>query len=41
MQKYEFNRNEFKWSEEYYDLIQKKMNLPEWFGRNAAHFGIW
>lgn len=35
MQKYEFNRNEFKWSEEYYDLIQKKMNLPEWFGRNA------
>ena len=35
MKKYEFNRNEFKWAEEYYDLIQKKMNLPDWFGKNA------
>ena len=35
MKKYEFNRNEFKWGEEYYDLIQKKMNLPQFFGKNA------
>lgn len=35
MKKYEFNRNEFKWGEEFYDIIQKKMNLPEWFGKNA------
>ena len=35
MKKYEFNRNKFKWAEEYYDLIQKKMNLPDWFGKNA------
>ena len=35
MVKYEFNRNEFKWGEEFYDIIQKKMNLPEWFGKNA------
>lgn len=35
MKKYEFNRNEFKWAEEYYDIIQKKFNLPNWFGKNA------
>ncbi len=35
MEKYEFNRNEFKWGEEFYDIIQKRMNLPEWFGKNA------
>lgn len=35
MKKYEFNRNEFKWAEEFYDIIQKKMNLPNWFGKNA------
>ena len=35
MVKYEFNRNEFEWAEEFYDLIQKKMNLPDWFGKNA------
>ncbi|MBR1926084.1 MAG: barstar family protein [Clostridia bacterium] len=35
MKKYEFNRNEFKWGEEYYDVIQKKMNLPKFFGKNA------
>ena len=35
MKKYEFNRNEFRWAEEYYDLIQKKFNLPNWFGKNA------
>ena len=33
MVKYEFNRNEFEWAEEFYDLIQKKMSLPEWFGK--------
>lgn len=35
MKKYELYRNEFKWAEEYYDLIQKKFNLPNWFGKNA------
>jgi len=35
MKKYEFNRNEFNWAEEYYDLIQTKMELPDWFGKNA------
>ena len=35
MRKYEFNRNEFKWAEEYYDIIQKKFNLPKWFGKNS------
>ena len=35
MVKYEFNRNEFEWAEEFYDVIQKKMNLPDWFGENA------
>lgn len=35
MKKYEFNRNEFKWGEEFYDIIQKRMDLPEWFGKNA------
>ena len=35
MKKYEFNRNEFRWAEEYYDIIQKKFNLPNWFGKNA------
>ena len=35
MKVYKFDRNEFKWAEEYYDLIQKKMNLPDWFGKNA------
>ena len=34
MIKYEFNRNEFEWAEEFYDVIQKKMNLPDWFGKN-------
>ena len=34
MIKYEFNRNEFEWAEEFYDIIQKKMNLPDWFGKN-------
>ena len=34
MVKYEFNRNEFEWAEEFYDIIQKKMNLPDWFGKN-------
>lgn len=36
MQVYTFDRSEFNWAEEYYDLIQKKMGLPEWFGKNAA-----
>ena len=35
MRKYKFNRNEFKWAEEYYNIIQKKMDLPDWFGKNA------
>ena len=32
--KYTFNRNEFEWAEEFYDIIQKRRNLPEWFGKN-------
>ncbi len=35
MIKYTFNRNEFKWAEEFYTLIQKRMELPNWFGKNA------
>ena len=35
MKKYSFDRNEFKWAEEFYDLIQKEMELPDWFGKNA------
>ena len=35
MKKYIFDRNEFKWAEEFYDLIQKEMELPDWFGKNA------
>ncbi len=35
MKIYKFDRSEFKWAEEYYDLIQNKMDLPEWFGKNA------
>ena len=35
MVKYEFNRNEFEWAEEFYDIIQKRMELPDWFGKNA------
>ena len=35
MSKYTFNRNEFKWAEEFYDIIQKRMDLPDWFGKNA------
>ena len=35
MKKYIFDRNEFKWAEEFYGLIQKEMELPDWFGKNA------
>ena len=35
MVKYEFNRNEFNWAEEFFDIIKNKMELPEWFGKNA------
>ncbi len=35
MKKYEFNRNEFEWAEEFYEIIMKKMDLPDWFGKNA------
>lgn len=34
MIKYEVNRNKFELAEEFYDIIQKKMNLPDWFGKN-------
>ena len=33
--KIEFDRNDFKRSEEFYGLIQNAFNLPEWFGKNA------
>lgn len=36
MIKYTFNRNEFEWAEEFYKIIKKKMNLPEWFGENPS-----
>lgn len=35
MKIYEFNRNEFKWAEEFYILIKSKLNLPNDFGENA------
>lgn len=35
MIEYVFDRNEFEWADEYYALIKKKMNLPDWFGNNA------
>ena len=35
MKNYKFNRNEFKWAEEFYDIIKKEMHLPEWFEKNA------
>ncbi len=35
MKVYTFNRKEFKWAEEFYNIIKQKMNLPDWFGNNA------
>lgn len=35
MKKIEFNRNEFKWAEEFYEIIKEKLELPDWFGCNA------
>lgn len=35
MKKYEFYRKEFDWAEQFYDIIQAKMGLPDWFGKNA------
>lgn len=35
MKKYKFDRTEFNWAEEFYNLIQEKMNLTEGFGKNA------
>lgn len=35
MKKYIFDRNEFKWSEDFYKLIKTKLCLPSWFGENA------
>lgn len=35
MKKYIFDRNEFDWSEDFYNLLKNKLNLPEWFGSNA------
>ena len=34
MVKYEFNRSEFESGEQFYDVIQRKMELPDWFGKN-------
>lgn len=33
--KVEFNRNEFVWADDFYDIIQTKLQLPKWFGKNA------
>lgn len=35
MKKYEINRKEFVWAEDFYELIRTKMSLPQWFGKNA------
>ena len=35
MKVYEFKRNEIQSVEDYYNLIQRQMNLPKWFGKNA------
>ena len=35
MVKYKFNRDEFNEGVEFYDVIQKKMELPDWFGKNV------
>lgn len=35
MRKHEFYRKEFDWAEESYDVIQAKMGLPDWFGKNT------
>ena len=35
MKKYIFNRDEFTWAEEFYEIIKKKMGLPDYFGCNA------
>ena len=35
MKKYIFNRDEFTWAEEFYDIIKEKMELPDYFGCNA------
>lgn len=35
MKTYEFNRKDFNYAEEYFELIKQKMNLPDWFGKNA------
>lgn len=35
MKTYEFNRNDFEWADEFYEVIQAKMGLPDWFGKNA------
>ncbi len=35
MKKYIFEREEFKWAEEFYEVIKRKMELPDYFGSNA------
>lgn len=35
MKKYVFDRNDFKWAEEFYDIIMSTLSLPAWFGKNA------
>lgn len=35
MKTYEFNRKDFNWAEEYYDLIAEKMSLPKGSVNNA------
>lgn len=34
MKVYEFDRKEFVWAEEFYEILQDRMNFPEWFGKN-------
>ena len=35
MKKYIFDRNDFEWSEEFYEIIKEAMDMPDWFCRNA------
>lgn len=35
MKTYEFDRNDFIFAEEFYNVFQQKLKLPSWFGKNA------
>ena len=35
MKKYIFDRKDFEWAEQFYEIIKINFNLPNWFGKNA------